>query len=78
MVTLTVHLLSGGGSGMMYGGDQGEFAYGRVSIHVFNWSGARLTAAAFPRYTIQDSRSPGPLLADSDDEGVGSEGAAGA
>ena len=28
-VACTVHLLSGGGSGMKYGGDHGEFAYDR-------------------------------------------------
>src|SRR5262245_47491386 len=29
------HFPSGGGSGIVYGGDHGEFAYARVSVHVF-------------------------------------------
>ena len=31
---------------MAYGGDHGEFEYTRVSIHVFIWSGLKVTAAA--------------------------------
>jgi hypothetical protein len=46
---------------MLNGGDQGEFAHARVSVHVFIWSGLNVTADAFPRYTIHESRNPGPL-----------------
>jgi hypothetical protein len=48
-VTWVVHLPSGGGSGIVYGGDHGELAYARVSVHVFIWSGLKVTIAALPR-----------------------------
>ena len=60
-VTRVTHLPSGGGSGIVKGGDQGEFANARESVHVFIWSGLNTTAEAFPRYTIHDNRRPGPL-----------------
>src|SRR5215472_6278922 len=60
-VTSVTHLPSAGGSGIVKGGDHGEFAHARVSVHVFICSGLNVTVEAFPRYTIQDSRKPGPL-----------------
>jgi hypothetical protein len=69
-VARTIHLLSGGGTGITYGGDHGEFEYTRVSIHVFIWSGLKVTVAALPRYTIHDSRKPGPLRAASVEVGL--------
>src|SRR5213594_4882237 len=60
-LTSVIHLPSGGGSGMVKGGDHGEFAHARVSVHVFICSGLNATAEALPRYTIHDNRKPGPL-----------------
>ena len=34
-IACTTHVPSGGTGGMTYGGDHGEFAYVRVSCHVF-------------------------------------------
>jgi len=62
-------LPSGGGSGIVKGGDQGEFAHARVSVHVFICSGLNATADVFPRYTIHDNRRPGPLEGTIDDGG---------
>lgn len=69
-LTSVIHLPSGGGSGMVKGGDHGEFAHARVSVHVFICSGLNRTAEALPRYTIHDNRKPGPLEGTIDDGGL--------
>ena len=55
---------------MLNGGDHGEFAHDRVSVQVFIWSGLKVTAEAFPRYTIHENRKPGPLEGTSDEGGL--------
>src|SRR5471032_104702 len=62
---------------MKYGGDHGEFAYARVSVHVCICSGLNVTVAALPRYTIHENRKPGPLDGMIDEGGLGPDATGG-